>query len=288
MAEKIRLNNGSVLAEIAILGAELRSLQCAGREVLWQADPAFWGQSSPLLFPICGRAIDNRVTVEGVEHPMTIHGFAMKSRFDLVEARPESCIFALEASDATRGIYPFDFRLVQSYALTGSRLDCRTLVENTGMRPMPFSFGYHPGFALPLPGVSGAHEVQLLNGASPRSSEQKENFLTGGKIATPFEKGRLAVRDESFHPSSSIILAEGAGDGLFYGHGDQGLTIRWQGLENLVLWRPQRAGFLCVEPWQGLPSLIGAGPELAARPSGLTLAPGGVREFALSVEMAAL
>ncbi|WP_283179865.1 aldose 1-epimerase family protein [Gemmobacter sp. 24YEA27] len=288
MTERISLENGSVTAEIAVMGAELRSLKHGPREVLWQADPAFWGQSSPLLFPICGRAIDNRVSVDGVDYPMTIHGFAMESRFTLVESTPDSCTFALVADETSRRLYPFAFRLEQSYRLEADRLDCRTRVENTGTRPMPFSFGYHPGFALPLPGVAGAHEVRLLNGAAPAPAEQRENFLTGGQIATPFEAGRLEIRDETFFPSSSIILARGAGEGLFYGSGDRGLVIRWQGLENLVLWRPQQAGFLCVEPWQGLPGQIGAGPELAARPFSLTLAQGETREFGLSVDMAAL
>lgn len=288
MTERIRLESGTVTAEIAHFGAELRSLQQRGQALLWQADPAFWDQSSPLLFPICGRAINNRVSIDGVDHPMTIHGFAMLSRFRLLESGPDFCRFELVANAASRESYPFDFRLEQSYRLSGDRLDCETRVENSGTRLMPFSFGYHPGFALPLPGVSGAHEVRLTNGASPKPAEQRENFLTGGQIPTPFQDGRLAVEDATFHPSSSIILAEGAGDGLFYGSGASGLDIRWRGLENLVLWRPQQAGFLCVEPWQGLPSQIGAGPELAARPHSLTLAPGEAREFGLSVDMAAL
>lgn len=288
MAERIVIVDGDVTAEISPIGAELRSLKHQGREVLWQADPAFWDQTSPLLFPICGRAIGNHVTIDGTEYPMTIHGFAMLSRFRLLDSAPDFCRFELLPDAATRASYPFDFRLEQSYRLTGTRLDCATRVENSGDTAMPFSFGYHPGFALPLPGVSGAHEVRLTNGASPAPSEQRDNFLTGGTIPTPFTEGRLAVEDATFSPSSSIILDQGAGDGLFYGSGDQGLEIRWRGLENLVLWRPQRAGFLCVEPWQGLPSKIGAGPELAARPWSMTLAPGEAREFGLSVDMAAL
>ena len=288
-ATEIRLNSGALSAVISTMGAELRSYTHAGRELLWQADPVFWDQTSPLLFPICGRAIGNRVTVGGRDYPMTIHGFAMTSAFRVLETRADFCRLELVPDDASRAQYPFDFRLQQDYQLEGQRLWLRSRVENTGTRPMPFSFGYHPGLSLPLPGLKDQpHEVWLGNDAEPPAEEQRENFLTGGQIPSPFTRGRLAVTDASFFPSSSIITAGGAGQVLFYGTPERSLMITWQGLENLVLWRPQGAGFLCVEPWQGLPTRIGAGSELAARPFSLTLAPGEGRDFEMGIHIHSL
>lgn len=34
-----------------------------GREVMWQADPAIWGNSAPVLFPVCGMIKD----IDGVK-----------------------------------------------------------------------------------------------------------------------------------------------------------------------------------------------------------------------------
>ncbi|NPD16368.1 aldose 1-epimerase family protein [Xinfangfangia sp. D13-10-4-6] len=287
-AEEIRLTDGHLSALVSPMGAELRSLKYgpAQDELLWQADAAFWDQTAPILFPICGRAIDNQVRIDGRDYPMTIHGFAMESLFTVVAHQPALVRLALSSNPQTRTIYPFDFQLVLEYRLQDKALHCTAEISNTGAQPMPFSFGFHPGFALPLPGADGQpHEVRRLSeGPDPMIAEQRDNFLTGKTLPTVFQDGRLAIADETFRPSSSIIITEGAGQRLYYGPASgRGLEISFPTTENLVLWRPQGAGFLCIEPWQGLPSQIGAGPEIAARPYSTSLAPGETRAFALTV-----
>ena len=39
----IGLKNGRASAAILEKGAELRSLNLSGKEIMWRADPAFWG-----------------------------------------------------------------------------------------------------------------------------------------------------------------------------------------------------------------------------------------------------
>ena len=52
----ITLSNPHLTAQISPLGAELVTLRDeAGRDLLWNGDPAFWTGRSPLLFPIVGR-----------------------------------------------------------------------------------------------------------------------------------------------------------------------------------------------------------------------------------------
>ena len=50
----ITLKSGEVSAKIVSKGAELKSLTVGKRELMWSADPAFWGKTSPLLFPMIG------------------------------------------------------------------------------------------------------------------------------------------------------------------------------------------------------------------------------------------
>ena len=52
----VTLTNALFSARIATLGAEIRGLRehATGVEYIWQADPAHWQGSAPVLFPIIG------------------------------------------------------------------------------------------------------------------------------------------------------------------------------------------------------------------------------------------
>ena len=56
----VQLSNGTLSASINPFGAELSSLRDAdGRELMTNADPAFWRGRAPILFPIVGRLNDD-------------------------------------------------------------------------------------------------------------------------------------------------------------------------------------------------------------------------------------
>ena len=52
MADYI-LKNSELTVTVSSAGAEIRSVKdnATGQEYMWQADPAFWGWTSPNLFP---------------------------------------------------------------------------------------------------------------------------------------------------------------------------------------------------------------------------------------------
>ena len=50
---------------VAEHGAEITSIQLEGIERMWDADPAFWGRTAPVLFPIVGALKDNSYRYEG-------------------------------------------------------------------------------------------------------------------------------------------------------------------------------------------------------------------------------
>ena len=65
----IELSNARLTARIAPLGAELVSLMDAdGRELMTDADPAFWTGHAPILFPIVGRLQDDAYRVGGATY----------------------------------------------------------------------------------------------------------------------------------------------------------------------------------------------------------------------------
>lgn len=61
------LHCGDTTARVRQKGAQMTSFKGNdNREVIWQADPAVWGNHAPVLFPICGTAKDNHVIIDGV------------------------------------------------------------------------------------------------------------------------------------------------------------------------------------------------------------------------------
>src|SRR6185312_12463070 len=152
--ELVALASGGLAARINPLGAELWSLtDAAGREYMTDADPAFWTGHAPLLFPIVGALNGGTYRLDGEEYALSKHGFARTSRFAVADARPDRVSFELRDDEESRKAYPFGFALAVEFALSARTLTVTATVRNTGDRTMPFSFGFHPAFAWPLPGA---------------------------------------------------------------------------------------------------------------------------------------
>ena len=77
------LKNQNLSIKINPKGAELTSLfnHENQTEYMWNADPKFWGKSSPVLFPIVGSLKDNIYRFNGQEYMLLRHGFARDREF---------------------------------------------------------------------------------------------------------------------------------------------------------------------------------------------------------------
>ncbi|SFB03591.1 Galactose mutarotase [Rhizobium sp. NFR07] len=289
MSDIVRIASDQLSIEVSSLGAEMQSLRTSdGRDWLWNGDGAWWTGRSPILFPIVGKAPDNRIAVDGTSYEMGQHGFARRSEFVLAAESLSSCRFELASSDATRRVYPFDFLLSVTHSVEGRRLTVAAEVENRDTRAMPFGLGFHPAFLWPLPGAGGAaHTVTLDNGGEPLLTRLEDGLVTGDRLASPFSKGRLILANEMFE-ADAMIFAEGAGNGLTYAaEGGPGLEFTFDNLPNVALWQKVGAPFLCVEPWHGMAAKVGSFAEVAERPYGTVLEPGEKARFAFTVEPSA-
>jgi galactose mutarotase-like enzyme len=163
LGERFAISSGELSAAIDPLGAELVSLtDAAGRQYLWSGDPAWWTGQAPILFPIIGELAGGTYRLGEQSYPLARHGFARRSTFACEEHEPGGWArFRLKDSEATRAVYPFPFLLELLYAVQGRTLTITATVINRGDQPMPFSLGFHPAFAWPLPGGGnrGAHSI---------------------------------------------------------------------------------------------------------------------------------
>jgi galactose mutarotase-like enzyme len=287
MPSSIRIGNQDLAVEVSSLGAEMQALTTSdGRSWLWTGDAAFWTGRSPILFPIVGKAPDDKVTIDGTVYPMAQHGFARRSEFALAASTATMCRYELIASEATRAVYPFDFQLALVHAVEGRALTVTTEVTNRDQKPMPFGLGFHSAFAWPLPGAAGRnHIVTLDNKGEPGLVRLAGGLINPAPLPSPFDAGRL-VLDHAMFEQDAMIFPSGAGEGLSYGaEGGPAMQFHFENLPNLALWTKPGAPFLCIEPWHGTAAEAGASRELSARPSTTILAPGAVARFAFTVEI---
>lgn len=287
----MEIGNGILDVAISSVGAELMSVRRDGVEYIWQGDPAFWSGRSPVLFPICGNLHRGRYAFKGREYVMAGHGFACASSFRAEQAPDgKAATFTLESDDATRAQYPFDFLLKITYRLDGATLHVEAAVRNTGTGAMPFAYGGHPGFNVPL-GGDGAFEdwfLEFAPGTSPDAFEfGNGGLVTGRTHAFPLAPGRrLPLRHELFNGTGLFLDRAGNEVALRSESSRRAVRVCFPDMPYVGFW--QAAGddvrFLCIEPWRGLPSYDGVDDDFSTRPHMDRLAPGASATLLYSME----
>ena len=282
MPETVSISDSTLSAQISPLGAELVRLQDRdGLDLLWDGNPAVWNGRSPLLFPIVGEATANRIRVAGTQYEIGRHGFARTSTFALVSSETARCTWRLEASEATRRQYPFEFRLDVTYAIEAGALHMSAAVTNTGDGVMPASFGFHPALRWPLPygKPRAAHEIVFQQEEAAPIRRPIDGLLSSARYPTPVRGRRLVLHDSLFE-DGAIVFDTLASRSLVYG---EALRVSFPRMPHLGIWTKPGAGYLCIEPWQGYASPEDFDGELADKPGMVAIMPGATESFAMSI-----
>jgi galactose mutarotase-like enzyme len=286
--ELVSITSGDLTARINPLGAELWSLtDTAGREFMTDADPAFWTGHAPVLFPIVGALNQNRYRSGDTYYGLPKHGFARTSMFECTNYSPAEAGFRLSDSAATRAVFPFAFTLEIAFRLDGAALQVAATVTNTGDKPLPFSFGFHPAFAWPLPGGAdkAAHHVVFAE-AEPqpiRRIDGPSGLLLPEAFVSPVQS-RTLMPDAELFEADALIWDELHSRSLSFGAPDgASLDIAFPDTPMLGIWQKPGAHYLCIEPWQGIADPVGYDGDFRDKPGVVILPQGEARRFRLSV-----
>ncbi|NEQ95257.1 MAG: aldose epimerase [Cyanothece sp. SIO2G6] len=276
------LSDQTTQSQVAVVperGGIVISWQMAGKEVFYLdaerfKDPTLSVRGGiPLLFPICGNLVDDTYTVDGQSYQLKQHGFGRTSNWEVTQQSTEggaSVTVTLKSSPETLAVYPFEFELNYIYTLRGNTLELRQRHTNFAAKPMPFSTGIHPYFAvdeavksqltISLPSteyqIKGAPEVQSFPGTFDFSQDEIDFAfinLTGktAQVTDPVRQSKL--------------------------------TIEFDGnYSTLVFWAVQGKDFYCLEPWTGPRNSINTGTHL------LTVAPQETVETVITMTVEAI
>lgn len=252
------LQNDALKITVTERGAELKSITALadGTEYLFDGDPTWWKYSSPILFPIVGKLVDNKYRVDGKEYTLPQHGFARTTDFWVVDATDNSITFALESNAATLAVYPYRFRLEISYELRGNEVKFIWKVANVDDKPLYFSIGAHPAICCPIAYREKFEDCYLKFNRPEKSSRIPliaEGVLSHERIPT-IDGTELDLNYELFK-GDALVFDDLKSDEISVcsRKSNKRLTIRAKDFPYWGIWTPSKGGapFICIEPWQG-------------------------------------
>lgn len=204
------------------LGAELVSIKLKnGTDILWPGKEGVWNAHAPLLFPWAGRIKNGYFTHRGKTHEGNIHGFISKAEHRCIAESADALSFEASSSSDTLKLFPYDFRLVQTFKLENTKLTHTVEVTNTGAETMFFGLGFHPGFICPFAQektaadnnnaagkIKTASDYELVFDAaqSPDLIDLTKNGLPSGKKSSfMHNKSSIGLSDDLFRGSTICL-----------------------------------------------------------------------------------
>jgi aldose 1-epimerase len=274
-------------------------------EVLWSA-PGFESggmkashSGIPLLFPFPGRIAGDRFQFQGKSYPLeandgrgnAIHGFVHTRPWRVVEQSPLCVLGEFQASQDDPSLlerWPADFLIRVRYELSANTLRSRIEVQNPDQRPLPFGFGTHPYFRVPL-GIAGSAAACRVYVPVAEYWELSNMIATGKRLPAEgpkdllhglaFEATQLDDVFTGLHfeagKCTSTIEDPAAGRRLTMTFGDN--------FRACVVYNPPHREAICIEPYTCIPDAFRLA-EKGIDAGGLVLAPGESARYEIVIE----
>lgn len=260
----MKLENDVLSVEISNQGAELHSLydKRTDKEWMWEANPSFWPQRSPILFPIVGSTYDRKIHLNHQIYTLGNHGFARYASFTTLQHTQDEIELELCDSEETRLNYPFQFRLNVLYHLHSDHVEISYRIYNHSKDKMPFNFGLHPAFKTKFNGVDG-HQIITFPVA--------EKNLPASILE--WDQKTLRFNDAFFELTPTLMLEGMKSPYVELIEENASLKVEMMGYRYLAFWKKPKANFICIEPWHSHDDLKEIAQDFSEREGTLILNP---------------
>lgn len=276
------LENPYLKVTVTTWGAQVKSVIRKGDEVehIWQADPAVWGYHAPILFPYTGRLKDGILEAKGKTYRCdTQHGFARSMEHSLVYQNKTTLVLQLTDTPETLALWPYKFRLMSAFTLEGDSLHHTLTVENRDEDPMHFGIGYHPAFTIPFDDKHTATDYELRFDrlesplclvTAPKGLVTGETYYLGKNITS------IPIEDGMFDNDSHCMVSLNSTKlGIYEKDSGRGVVCDIQDFPYTLIWsKPGMPQFVCIEPWNSLPSPAQGSCRWEEKPAAAVIAPG--------------
>ena len=275
------IQNEYLKVTVTTWGAQVKSVvrKCDGVEHMWQADKSVWGYHAPILFPHAGKVSEGVIEAKGHRYESPQHGFARLMEHSFVDQTADTVVLELCSSEETLARFPYEFRLVSTFTLENDTLHHTLTVENLDEERLPFGIGYHPAYAIPFDEKHtyadyelrfSEMESPLCVNCLPTGLVQKDHYWLGSNI-------RSVPIDEKLFANDSHCMVNLSSQTLGIYEKDTGRAVVCDISEfpyTLIWSKPGAPRFVCIEPWQSLPSPQDSSPRWEDKPHAAILEPG--------------
>ncbi len=283
------IENEYLKVTVTTWGAQVKSVvrKSDGVEHIWQADPMVWGYHAPILFPHAGNVVDKIIEAKGKSFHSPPHGFARLMDHELVDRSQGTLVLELVSSEETLEKFPYEFRLTSTFTLEGDTLHHTLTVENLDEEKLPFGIGFHPAFAIPFDNDHSFRDYELrfsemesplcLN-CLPSGLVQQDHYWLGSNMDTiPIDENLFANDSHCMVNLNSQTL------GIYEKDTGRGVVCSIGQFPYCLIWsKPGQPKFVCIEPWNSLPSPEGGSRRWEEKPAAAVLSPGEAWETTLS------
>lgn len=279
--QNITLQNDDTQVVVNLHGGQVQSFVSNGVEYMWQADPQYWGQTAPVLFPFVGRLKDDKYIAGEQTINISQDGF-LGDRVFKVEAQTANSVTLVYTSTlADYDLYPCDFTLEVSYQLIGHQLTTTYNIVNNSSYQMPYQIGGYPAF--------NVDSVNDLSVVFPPQTVTKHNISEGLQVTT--EQIEINVVDLSYDLINKNIPCFSdfsQSELLLKNKGQDFIKFDFKSMDYLALWSPEykNAKLICIQPANGIGSRADQQGYLLENKDGMyNLAPNASQSCSFSFEI---
>ena len=288
----IKIANDILEVEINEKGGCLNSIKSNGYEYQWQGSEDSWTGKDVAIFPWIARLKDGNYFVDGKEYSMKNHGLCRYATLELVDKTSTSVSLNLKANNETLAQYPYKFSFTASYSLDGPILSVKYMVENIDDKPMYFGIGGHPAFNIPyerketFDDISG-NSIEFEKEISPKNFylDPTGSYITHKGDFEPLKV--LNLNKDIFVKYKTLMFTDANIDKVTL-HKKDGKDIEMH-LHNpmtVAIWTKEKfGGYICIEPWNGIPDMMDPEKELSKKAGINKLAPGKIYTFGYTIQI---
>ena len=253
---EFKISNKYLELTVSSHGAEKQTLISKETNINYLRDvDKYWNRKAPLLFPIVGKLRDLKTFINNKEYSMNQHGFVRDQEFELYSQSESELVLVNKFNEETLKKYPFEYQVFVKYTLVEKTLYTEFIVQNLDYQVIPFNYGGHPGFRLPL------YENETFEDYSVKF-EKTENFdaptvnLENGTLnfdkTIPYKNIDEIKLDYKYFEIDAIVIPEVKSQSVKLVNKDnKGIKFDFLGFPSLAIWTKPNAPFVCLEPWIG-------------------------------------
>lgn len=253
---EFKISNEYLELTVSSHGAEKQTLVSKQTNISYLRDiDQYWNRRAPLLFPIVGKLRDLKTFINNKEYSMNQHGFLRDQEFELYSQTENELVLVNKFNEETLKKYPFEYQVFVKYTLVEKTVYTEFIVQNLDYQVIPFNYGGHPGFKVPLYENETFNDYKVV-------FEKTENFdaptvkLDNGTLdfvnTISYKNINEINLDYKYFEIDAIVIPNVKSQSVkLVNKENKGIKFDFLGFPSLAIWTKPNAPFVCLEPWIG-------------------------------------